>query len=676
MKFGFYPRLALTGMSKNKKTYLPYLFTCIAMIMMFYIVAFLSRSPLVESLKGGRDLQSFLSLGVYIIGFFACIFLFYTNSFLIRRRKREFGLYNVLGMGKGNLARILLWESFFLYTCSLVSGLALGILFSKFTELCIFRLLGETPSFAFWIDVPTLGMSAMLFGVIFLLILLNALRQSHISKPIELLHSENVGEKPPKANWFVALAGALLLAVAYYLAVATKNPLEALGLFFVAVLLVIAATYLLFIAGSVVFCRILQKNKRYYYKTSHFISVSSMVYRMKRNGAGLASICVLSTMVLVMISTTSCMYVGKDDMLQKRYPQDLITNVAFPDQELTDDFIEIADQTFADYGVPVTERVHFRYLNVSTYLGKNQFLLNPDFDSINSIDFSVICDLYIVPYEYYSALTNDSQTLADGEALLYISKKSWKPDTIDFNGKFPMQVKEISGDFLEKYTSAYTAIYSNGLLVVPDMQTLLDISQMLTEEYQSSDATVWEYYGLNGDPLPDDTAIAIYDTVRHKQYELVEGTDSAVGGYHVYSKAFEKSSFFSLYSSLLFLGILLSIVFLMASALMMYYKQLSEGYEDQSRFEILQKVGMTKREIRKSINSQVLTIFFLPLIVAGIHTAFAFPMIRQILLAFGISNIRLFVTVDIVCFLGFALIYTLIYKLTARSYYHIVSIKD
>ena len=318
MKLGFYARLAWTGMQKNRKTYLPYILTCAGMVMMYYLITFLSKNPNVALIRGGSTLQGILSFGTGVIAVFSLIFLFYTNSFLIRRRKTEFGLYNILGMGKWNLTRILLWESAAICAISLLGGLFFGILFSKLAELLLVNLMGGKASFTFTVEPNAVASCVLLFVGIFALIFLNTLRQIHVSNPIELLHSETVGERPPKANWVVAALGIIILAIAYYIAVTIQDPIAALVFFFVAVVMVIIATYLLFVAGSVVLCRILQKNKSYYYKTRHFISVSSMMYRMKRNGAGLASICILSTMVLVMLSSTVCLFVGTEASLHGR----------------------------------------------------------------------------------------------------------------------------------------------------------------------------------------------------------------------------------------------------------------------------------------------------------------------------------------------------------------------
>ena len=323
MKHNLYPKLAWTGIRKNSRLYLPYILTCIGMVMMFYIVSFLSSSEYLASCKGGKDMQMILELGCGVIGFFAAIFLFYTNSFLMRRRKKEFGLYNILGMGKWNIARVLLWETFMIAVISIVVGSVGGILLSKVAELCMINILGAEALFFMRVDTASIGNTVILFSIIFVLILLNALRQLHFANPIELLHSENTGERPPRANWIFAILGAGILGGAYYLAVTLENPLEVIMLFFVAVIMVIVATYLLFIAGSVTICKALQKNKKYYYRTNHFVSVSSMVYRMKRNGAGLASICILCTMVLVMVSSTVCLYVGKEESMRERYPRDI-----------------------------------------------------------------------------------------------------------------------------------------------------------------------------------------------------------------------------------------------------------------------------------------------------------------------------------------------------------------
>ena len=398
MRFGFYLKLALSGIRKNKKTYVPYILTGIGMVMMYYIVSFLSCSSSVAAMHGGDVVREFLSLGSNVIGLFALILLFYTNSFLMKRRKKEFGLYNILGMGKNNLSRVLIWETLIISVISIIGGLGCGILFSKAVELLIGRMLGSDVGFRFEILKRPISEAFIIFAVIFILILINSLRQIYFSKPIELIHSESVGEKPPKGNWFIALIGAILLIVAYYISVTISDPVSAIVLFFVAVLMVIVATYLLFIAGSVVLCRLLQKNKNYYYKTNHFISISSLVYRMKRNGAGLASICILSTMVLVMISSTFCLYIGGEENLRNRYPRDIVMDLWSIDEEITDQAHNLITNTLDEYDLEADNLLHYRYLVMVALQKDGKMLLDP-----KKIDqpysYADMRQLYIIPLE-------------------------------------------------------------------------------------------------------------------------------------------------------------------------------------------------------------------------------------------------------------------------------------
>ena len=328
MKMGFYPKLAWEGIRKNKRLYLPYIMTCIGMVMMHYIISYLSGAAILDSVLGSETVGYAMSLGSWVIAVFSVLFLFYTNSFLIRRRKKEFGLYNILGMGKWNIGRIVLWESVIVAVLSLVLGLAAGALLAKVFELAVANLMGAQITYEITIAPDLMVGTGMIYGGIFLLLLLNSLRQIATSNPLELLRSENAGEKPPKANWLVGLAGVIILGIAYYIALTIESPVTALAIFFVAAGMVIVATYFLFGAGSVVMCRLLQKNKRYYYKANHFVSVSSMTYRMNRNGAGLASICVLLTMVMVMLSSTAALYVGTEEQVLSRYPRDINLQIA------------------------------------------------------------------------------------------------------------------------------------------------------------------------------------------------------------------------------------------------------------------------------------------------------------------------------------------------------------
>ena len=639
------------------------------MIMMFYIVSFLSRSDTVAAMLGGDTMQGILSLGSGVIFIFALIFLFYTNSFLIRRRKKEFGLYNILGMGKRNLAGILVWESVIIAALSYLGGLFCGILFSKLAELVMTRLLHGSVSLGFSVDWSAILRTLGLFAIIHCLILLNALRQIHVSNPVELLRSEAVGEKPPKSNWLLALLGVLILGGAYYLALTIEDPVAALVTFFLAVVMVIVATYLLFIAGSVVLCRLLQKSKRYYYKTNHFVSVSSMVYRMKRNGAGLASICILSTMVLVMISSTMCLYIGTEDTLRAQYPRNIIVETDSLDTAYIDAVHGAVEEVLEKSGQKAENLLYYRYLDAAVYLAEDRIL----FEEPASEDFQLslyenVWQLFVLSLEDYNRLMGQKETLQEDEVLLYTTKSTFSWDTITIGTLPPRRVEKIS-EFIDSgmgVTPSVPALY----LIVSDFDALGAMWEELVKP-ENGLAVRHDYYGFDLD-CDAQTQIEIGDTI-YESLLLLQQTDDAFPQVSAECAEKDRANLYALYGSLFFLGALLGAVFLCAAVLIMYYKQITEGYEDQSRFEIMQKVGMSKPEIRKSINSQVLTVFFLPLAAAGIHLLFAFPMISKMLSLFSLTNTALFTAVIIGCYLVFALFYIGVYFLTSREYFSIVS---
>lgn len=671
MKKGIYSRLALTGIKKNKKLYIPYILTCIGMVMMFYIITFLSSSDMMMNYPGGETMRGILGFGVYVIGFFAVIFLFYTNSFLVRRRKKEFGLYNILGMGKRNIARVMLWETLFIGAFSIVLGMALGVLFSKLAELVMVNIMSMDVTFGVTIDYKAIYYTVVLFAVIFFLILLNSLRQVHLSNPIALLHSENAGEKPPKANWFFAVLGVLILGCAYYLAVTIKDPVTTLAAFFFAVIMVIIATYLIFISGSVAFCKILQKKKNYYYKTNHFVSVSSMSYRMKRNGAGLASICILCTMVLVMISSTVCLYLGKEDSLRERYPRNI--NVTMTSQIYSDlisqDADDVAKRTFEtaeNMGYTPVNAIDYTMLSFVSYVRDGEIVFDKNGFNYVSGD---LWQIFIVSLDDYNRLTGSQENLDEDEVMIYTSKDmDYNYDVLKIKGQEPLDIKKVVTDFENNGVDTMQIIPAL-YIFVPDLEVQV---QKISEQSQDALGNINRFVGYDleaTDQQQTDVFSEIYDWLRTSQ------VNSADGSMYVYveGSANEKLEFFGIYGGLFFLGIILGIVFIFAAVLIMYYKQVSEGYEDQSRFEIMQKVGMTKREIKKSINSQMLTVFFMPLIAAGVHLAFAFPMIYKMLILLGLVNKVFLIMVTVGCFLLFALLYMLVYKITSRAYYSIVS---
>ena len=676
MKRGFYLKLALDGMKKNKRLYIPYLLTCAGMVMMFYILYGLAMSPLMQTMRGGNTMGLVLMLGTWVILLFSLLFLLYTNSFLARRRNKEFGLYNILGMNKRNLSRILLWETLLCALFSIGAGLAGGILLSKLAELFLLHMAGEQADFALRI-VPKGILAAILFyGAIFAVLMVISLARLHISRPLDLLKSEAAGEKPPKANWLFALAGVIILGVAYYLAVTIESPLTAVTLFFAAVLMVIVATYLLFIAGSVALCKLLQKKKGYYYKPNHFVSVSSMAFRMKRNGAGLAAICILATMVLVMLSSTSCLYFGGDDALRGSYPYDVMTVAGFNapadcTPEVQNQLEEIIQRTADGHA---QNSVLYSVLDTSGSFEDG--VLDPGgFDrrvvSSSASALEAVRSVCILPLSDYNRLAGTNQTLAPGEALLWSSNQKYDFDTFAVKGCRTLQIRE-QLDSLPIRIANSAVLATTYFVIVPDW----------TDYCAEACAYVT---GLGSDMITADTEMfACFDLPGMSEAEQCEIQDKVSDaaqdvrdpGWRYFSTASladNRSDFFSTYGSLFFLGIILSIVFIAAAALIIYYKQLSEGYEDQSRFGVMQKVGMTKKEIRRAVNSQVITVFFAPLALAGVHLAFAFPFVQKIVRLFGVFNTRLLILTSIICFLAFALFYVFVYRRTAKAYYSIVS---
>ena len=673
MKHGFYPHLAADGIRKNRQLYLPYLFTQAGMVMMLYIILFLPKSPAVQAMNGSRTISSMLYFGSWVMALFACIFLFYTNSFLIRRRKKEFGLYNMLGMGKRNIGVILFWETLLNYALSLAGGLVLGFAFSKLAELGLIRLMGGKTDFNLSVSGEAVVMTALAFGVISILLLINSLTQVRLSSAVALMRSEHQGEKPPRANWVLGLLGVVLLGYAYYISLTIQDPVAALGWFFVAVILVILATYLLMVAGSVLLCRVLQKNKRYYYRPEHFVSVSSMAYRMKRNGAGLASICILCTMALVTISTTTCLYSGAEASIQGRYPRELLTSVdsyrhayegdPYPaelqplDEALLSQVQETVWAAAGQYGVIPQNVLTYRYLYTEARL---------EGDALSFSSFSgQECCLYFIPLHDYNAATGSRQTLDEDELLLYPFHTGYSGRTISVEVLGQLRVKEILSDFPVP-GSAASSIIPSVILIVPELEPLRTALQNSMKYGALS--LHWDFgFDTGLDSTGQEALHAIlYDRVS----DLMCDTGISYG---VECRAINRSDFYSSYGSLLFLGILLSAVFLLAAVLIIYYKQISEGYEDHVRFDIMQKVGMTRAEIRKSVNSQLLTVFFLPLLGAGMHLAFAFPIVRKLLLLFGLNNAPLFAATSCISFAVFALFYVLVYRITSNAYYKLVS---
>ena len=657
----FYFRLAFDNLKKNAKMYIPFVLSCILTIMMYYMVSSLSMNPNMMNMIGGDVMQQILSLGIYVITVFAVIFLFYTNSFLIKRRKREFGLFNILGMEKKHLSIVIALESMIVFLVSMVLGIGIGILLDKAFYLLIAKMLNASIALGFYISYQSIVNSTILFLIIFVLMYLFSLIQINLSNPIELLHGDQHGEKEPKTKWLLAIIGLICLGTGYYMSVSIQDPVTAFAFFMVAVILVVIGTYMLFTAGSIVILKLLRKNKRYYYKTNHFISVSNMIYRMKQNAVGLGNICILSTMVLVMLSTTISLWVGMNDIIETRFPRDITVSINSVDSNQALYTIDDMNYAIEQAGIQTEDELVYRTLSVSAFNQGNTYTFGNENMSLQDISNVVV--LYFITLDDYNRTEGTNVSLAPDEVLVFPSGKQFDHKTIDIASN-TFKVKGILDSI--KADSNYSANLQNSMFVVVDsMDTMFMIDDLQKQAYGDNASYIHTSYDFNlskseGMSVKEATDALIANYPGDTTYMMV---DTQEGNYE---------DLLSLYASFLFIGIFLSFLFIMATVLIMYYKQITEGYEDKKRFEIMQKVGLNKREVKKTINSQVLTVFFLPLVVAAIHIVFAFPMIEKMLRLLYLDNTNLYIMTTVICFGVFALVYVLIYFLTSKVYYGIV----
>lgn len=653
----FYMKLAINNIKKNSKAYIPYILTCIGTIIMFYNMCFLLLVKDMGYVGESGSLRFLLLLGAVIIGIFSTIFLFYTNSFLIKQRKKEFGLFNILGMEKRHIARIMVDETIIVAIISMLSGILGGVLFSKLMVLLLFKIIRFDIVFGFEIPPIALLSTIILFSVIFAINLIYNIYQVHKSKPIDLLSGSNAGEREPKTKYFTALTGLVCLGSGYYLALTTQSPLVALSLFFIAVILVMIGTHNLFTAGSIAILKSLRKNKSYYYKTSHFISVSGMIYRMKQNAAGLANICILSTAVIITLSTTVSMYVGMEDVLRTRFPR----NIEISAREISDEDVvkidDIISRQSEHLGITQDNIVRYRTMSFLTHQNNSEFRqMKP-----NSFESNDLAMLVFVTQDEYNRLENKSISLSEDEALLYTLRGNIPGDSIKLN--------DIELSILEELTSfdfnGENSVYMSNTyyLVVDSLQTIERVYTALEGKMDMPELSYYYGFDVNAD---SDTQIQLINNLS----DAISVTDIGV---RVDGAEASRAGFYELYGGLFFLGIFLGLLFIMATVLIIYYKQIAEGFDDKKRYEIMQKVGMSRAEIKKSIKSQVLMVFFLPLVTAVIHIAFAFNMITKLLNVLNLSNIPLFALFTALTILIFGIFYTIVYTLTARTYYKIVS---
>ena len=649
-----YLKLAITNIKANGKTYLPYVITCICTIMMFYIMHALSISEGLNGVKGSESLKTILYFGTIVIGVFSAIFLFYINSFLIKRRKKEIGLYNILGLGKKHIAIVLFYENVFISLISLVIGLIGGVILNKFMFLVLLKILNFAVPFGFSVSIPSMEITLLVFMGIFTVTLISNLYQIHLAKPIELLKGGEHGEKEPKTKWLMTMIGIISLGTGYTMALTVKSPLSALNLFFVAVILVMIGTYCLFTSGSIAILKLLRKNKKFYYKTRNFTSVAGMLYRMKQNAVGLANICILSTAVLVMISTTVSLYIGMEDGLKARFPRNVNINASGISENQSQKLNEIIE--LETKGTKINNMVNYSSEGFLATRTDDTFILKKATDAFSAVS----CFLMTMSLSDYNRLEGKNVTLKDDELLLFSTVKNYGKNLMTIQDK-SFKVKEELPSIVIMNKNALDLV-GTYILILNDVEAVRNINANVQGTKPSVPS-----YRVDFDMAGTDKEIISFTDKLNKNFSQQIPIPVSIE-----SAASSKESFFAVYGGLFFLGIFLGALFLMATVLIIYYKQISEGYDDKERFNIMQKVGLSKAEIKKSINRQILMVFFLPLVFAVIHIAFAFPMITKLLATLNLINVPLLRLCTVVTILVFAVIYTVVYFLTARVYLKIV----
>ena len=673
MHKGIFSRLAKQNIRNNKSTYIPYMITCIFCLAMIYMMEFLRDCPtLDQAVRQADEVRMIVFTGEIVVEIFCIIFLIYSNSFLMKRRQKEIGLYNILGLERNHIGIVMFLETIITSIGSLAGGIAAGIIGSKLALLLLLKLLHIPSVLGFYISVKGIFTCLFMFGIVFLMILFLNLAKIHLSRPVELLRGNNTGEKEPAAKWLMALIGFICLGAGYYLAVTTESPIKAITIFLLAVILVMAGTYLLFTAGSIVILKFLRRRKSFYYRTGNFISISGMLYRMKQNAIGLASICILSTGVLLMISMTVSIYFGMNDIMLNRYPYDVDMSVTSISEDECQTAIEAFEKAIADNKVPVEKSVEEIYLDIVCSKNGDQILIKPA-NTIRNSDSVLV--LSLLDQAEYERLTGISANLNDGEIF------AWYPSAVQKDSVTVDETEFTVKKWLDKnpLTCGEDAVSNNAVLVVTD-EDFKKFDEMRTAMYK----------GVSSAPAGEDLTLHLGLDITGSETDKIDfGTPvmevvkdlKKNGGLSENSwitsgiRQQEYESYYADNGSLLFIGIFLGSLFLMGTAMIIYYKQISEGYEDQKRFEIMQKVGLSRREVRSSVRRQILMVFFLPLLMAMLHITMAFPMIRRMLLLFGMTNTKLFIGCTAGTVLIFAVVYGLIYLMTARSYYHIVERK-
>lgn len=664
MSRGFYSKLAVNGLKKNSRIFLPYILACIGTIGIFQVFTGIALNPYLDSVTGGYYISVVLSPGIGIVGIFSAIFLFYTNSFLIRQRKQELALYNMLGMGKFHLARMLFWESLIITIVCLTLGEAVGILFSRLLFLFLLKIVNIPSELDFSVTFQSVKMTLILFSGIFLLNFLNTLWNIRKTSPVELLQGSRQGEKEPKTKWLMALAGVILTGIGYYIAITANDPFQAISGLFIAVLLVIIGTYALFTAGSILVLKAMKKNSGFYYKKKHFISVSGLIYRMKQNAAGLASICVLSTAVLLVISTTVSLYFGNEDAIQVRYPNDISAVFYGVPREQMEQIVSEMENVVAEAGLQIKNERDYSIIAEGGIIRNGEFFTDEPQEIFSTDE---MCQVYFLDSGQYGKLTGKNITLKETDDVgLYVFRGN-KMESIKAFGE-TLHVRQMIEDFPAPGRNSAMAM-NTYYIIMKDREAL---DQLLEKRDATAKHSVTGYRNvmetdITGTPQEKIAVSKKLDEIYRSQYT---GEEFYFG--YLESQDGNREEIFVMNGTFFFLGILLGLVFLLGTVLIIYYKQISEGYSDKKRFEIMEKVGMSQKEVRQAIRSQVLKVFFLPLVMAVIHICAAFPLMTRLLEMMNLNNHQLFFGCTCVTILIFAVLYGIVYSLTARTYYKIV----
>ncbi len=656
-----YPKIALSNLKKNANIYVPYLITAVCSVMTFYIMSSISRNESLFHMPGGYSLKIIMGLGTVIIAIFAFIFLFYTNSFLIKRRKKELGLYSLLGMEKRHISKILFFETLYSWLFSMLIGLPGGILLSRLMFLLLLNIIHFDVTVQFSFSAISLAQTLILFFCIFLLTLLANFWMLSRTKGIDLLKGGQIGEREPKTKWMIAILGLLSLAIGYSIAIIVKSPLQALNLFFVAVLAVIIGTYLLFTAGSIALLKLMRKKKGFYYKSRNFIAISGMIYRMKQNAVGLANICVLSTMVLVTMSTTICLYIGKEDLLRNRFPRDVMIDFDGMDQN-REMIKKNMEELASGHHIELLNYVDYITLECMGIAKGTQIEILGN-DAIKQKNTSNLMILKLVALEDYNRLTDSKLTLQKNEILLHTEGDLVQEGNLML-GDQELRIKD---------NISYPEFAKTGMENLLDSYFIVVSSKEQLQSLNESNGDLEQLYGQNLSYVcnfdlggSDKDALAYAEELEQRLPELYKD----FGG--LQSSHISNNEFYAIYGGFLFLGIFLGALFTMAMVLIIYYKQISEGFDDNQRFKIMKQVGLSRKEVKSTVRRQIILVFFLPLFGAVIHICFAFGVISELLSLFAMTNTQLFILCTLGTVVIFTIIYTLIYLWTAKVYYKLV----